>query len=370
MKQVGFSDKRRINIRQELAKTFALFRNNINTRIFLFGGYNYFAYVANNYNAISGLDLFNEISGYIDNDPKKCGTTYNGLPIISPLDIHENDFVILTGSPVYREMYRQLCGLGFIHSYNFIIAWDLEMVIKRFVFSEMRKFKGIHEGERCFIIGNGPSLTIDDLEKLHSKNAYTFVSNNFFKLYDKTAFRPNYYVIVDFLNMDDSNRVFNDDGTTYFISMDCKDYAVRLDHVYFFERSVWTSYDYYPYNPLFSEDIALSYDCGSVSYVMLQLAFNMGFKEIYLLGMDNEFPLLITHDGTLIQKEGADHHFYKNTNPTQVCYTKDLFEAGYIYAREFCRNKGVTICNATRGGKLDVFERVDFDSLFPDEGNA
>jgi hypothetical protein len=152
--------------------------------------------------------------------------------------------------------------------------------------------------------------------------------------------------------------------------MDCKNHAVSLDNVYFFEKSMWPNYDYYPYKPLFSDDIALSYDCGSVSYIMLQLAFNMGFKEIYLLGMDNNFPLLITHDGTLVQDKSAVHHFYDNTNPTQVCYTKDLFEAGYIYAREFCRNKGVTICNATRGGKLDVFERVDFDSLFPSEDNV
>jgi hypothetical protein len=131
---------------------------------------------------------------------------------------------------------------------------------------------------------------------------------------------------------------------------------------------MWPNYDYYPYNPMFSEDIAISYDCGSVSYVMLQLAYNMGFREIYLLGMDNEFPLLITYDGTLIRDEGAVHHFYNNTNPTQVCYTKDLFEAGYAYAKKFCRSRGVNIYNTTRGGKLEIFDRADFDSLFRNEG--
>ena len=168
--------------------------------------------------------------------------------------------------------------------------------------------------------------------------------------------------------MDYYNRKLDEDGTAYFISMDCRNYALNLDNVYFFEKSMWPNYDYYPYNPLFSEDMALSYDCGSVTYVMLQLAFNMGFNEIYLLGMDNEFPLLITHDGTLVRDESAVHHFYSNTNPTQVCYTKDLFEAGYAYAKEFCRSRGVNIYNATRGGKLEVFERVDFDSLFHKEG--
>ena len=35
----------------------------------------------------------------------------------------------------------------------------------------LRMLKDTHLGEMCFIIGNGPSLSADDLEVLHKNNA-------------------------------------------------------------------------------------------------------------------------------------------------------------------------------------------------------
>jgi len=92
----------------------------------------------------------------------------------------------------------------------------------------------------------------------------------------------------------------------------------------------------------------------------------MGFKEIYFLGMDNDFPVIVKHDGTVIIDEKINHHFYEQ-KLRLATYNKDMFEAEYAYAKDYCKKKGVNIYNATRGGKLEVFERVDFDSLFPRE---
>ena len=39
----------------------------------------------------------------------------------------------------------------------------------------LKTLKGIHIGKRCFIIGNGPSLRVEDLEKI--KDEYTFAAN-------------------------------------------------------------------------------------------------------------------------------------------------------------------------------------------------
>lgn len=36
----------------------------------------------------------------------------------------------------------------------------------------------------------------------------------------------------------------------------------------------------------------------------------------------------------------------------------------YQAARRYAETHGIKIYNATRGGELEVFERVDFDSLF------
>ena len=42
----------------------------------------------------------------------------------------------------------------------------------------------------------------------------------------------------------------------------------------------------------------------------------------------------------------------------------EMFDQSYIAARRFAEKHGVKIYNATRGGKLEVFERVNFDKLF------
>ena len=62
-------------------------------------------------------------------------------------------------------------------------------------FSRLKEFENKYNGERCFIIATGPSLTIDDLEKL--KDEYTFGVNSIIKLFDKTDFRPDFYGIQD-----------------------------------------------------------------------------------------------------------------------------------------------------------------------------
>jgi hypothetical protein len=61
---------------------------------------------------------------------------------------------------------------------------------------KLKSFKNIHEGKRCFIIGNGPSLKTEDLEKL--KNEYTFAANKIYVVFDETDWCPTYYCIQGF----------------------------------------------------------------------------------------------------------------------------------------------------------------------------
>ena len=59
----------------------------------------------------------------------------------------------------------------------------------------LRECKDIHKGKRAFIIGNGPSLTKEDLEML--TNEITFASNRIYKMFDDTEWRPKYFTISD-----------------------------------------------------------------------------------------------------------------------------------------------------------------------------
>ncbi|MEH7386551.1 hypothetical protein V7147_14250, partial [Bacillus sp. JJ1521] len=60
-------------------------------------------------------------------------------------------------------------------------------------YQKLKKIKNKHMGQRCFIIGTGPSLTIEDLEKL--RNEMTFSMNSICLAFDETDWRPTYYGI-------------------------------------------------------------------------------------------------------------------------------------------------------------------------------
>lgn len=77
--------------------------------------------------------------------------------------------------------------------------WNRKQGLYRYSQTEDSKrvleLKDAHKGKRCFIIGNGPSLRADDLDKL--ENEYTFGANRIFNIYEQTNWRPSYYIAVD-----------------------------------------------------------------------------------------------------------------------------------------------------------------------------
>jgi len=60
---------------------------------------------------------------------------------------------------------------------------------------DLKRFKDIHKGEECFIVGTGPSLTKDDIELIRGK--YSFGVNTLYKIYDQIDWRADYYCIID-----------------------------------------------------------------------------------------------------------------------------------------------------------------------------
>ncbi len=362
------SPNRQFNLRCELAKDFELFRKNMDTPIYLFSGYNRFPDFCDRYSHRTGYNLLADIEGFIDNNPTKWHTKKLNSEVFSPAGIKKDAFIIVpTDMPhVEKQIVTQLKGMGLIQYYHFCLDYELEYVIKRILFTYTRKFQGIHAGKRCFIVGNGPSLNLADIEKLKRKDEIVLVSNNFSEWFGKSDFRPDYYFLCDMAGVKKENELsaLSEPDMVLFADLSYKSLFIRHpDNFYYFEQSPWVYYSEYPYHFHFSSDIALSFGAGSVTYIMLQMAVNMGFTEIYLLGMDNDFPTYINHRGELTIDDSVPHHFHSDSMRFSV-YTKDMYELAFAFARDYCEKRGVGIYNATRGGKLDVFERIDFDSLF------
>lgn len=221
--------------------------------------------------------------------------------------------------------------------------------------NSLSKYKDIYKGKRCFVIGNGPSLRMEDLDLLKRRGEICFGSNGIFHAYDKTEWRPNYYVITDFVRYKEVYDVIkNFSGESVFIrrfyNMEGMDYIPGAN-----------IYNSPPQKGKFefSDDITSAVFSGmTVTYNMLQIAAYMGFSKIYLLGVDFSFDTL-TSNGT----NHFDSKYEKSTKMKDIFY-RDENLAAYQSAESFSRMHGFRIFNATRGGKLEVFERVSFDSIF------
>jgi len=85
----------------------------------------------------------------------------------------------------------------------------------------------------------------------------------------------------------------------------------------------------------------------------LQLAAYMGFTEIYLLGTDCQ-----QYD------DDEKMHFTSDYSVVKSILNLNKIISAYEVAKEYAEAHGIKIYNATRGGSLEVFQRVDFDSLF------
>lgn len=115
--------------------------------------------------------------------------------------------------------------------------------------------------------------------------------------------------------------------------------------------------------PAFSEKLLDYADGYTVTYSMIQAAVALGFKEIYLLGID--FNYQMSADGKV--DDNLSYSKELNTKFKVGSPNMDYNLQAYMEAQRYCTNKGISIFNATRGGKLEVFDRVNLDDVVKGE---
>ena len=224
----------------------------------------------------------------------------------------------------------------------------------------LKSLKGIYCDKRCFIIGNGPSLTTDDLSML--KNEICFGVNRIYNIFDQTDWRPTYYCASDhrFIKQG-KNDICKKINGTKLICIDKLHLCPDIDEALYINR---VSEEFYPEMPKFSSDISkCCYSGYTISYIAMQIAAYMGFKEIILLGIDHSYSVMIDESGNFIQQPGVKDHFSSSDKVANLPRL-DATTLAYKAARKYADEHDIKILNATRGGKLEEFERVDFDKLF------
>ncbi len=221
-----------------------------------------------------------------------------------------------------------------------------------------------HQGKRCFIIGNGPSLNQTDVGKLSGD--VVIGCNSLFLAFDRFKRPPDYYTVEDPLVGEDRQRELR--GVSGPVKLAPYDLAGFLDggdflYVNFLRK--------YPGFPRYGWDFARQvYWGGTVTYFNLQLATYLGCNPIYLIGVDHSYKtnFKIQREGVVWTSQEADqNHFDPNYFGKGYRWhdpVVERMEAAYIKAQEECGRRGVTIYNATVGGHLEVFPRADYDRLF------
>lgn len=231
---------------------------------------------------------------------------------------------------------------------------------------KLRRLKDIHKGERCFIVANGPSLLAEDLDRLQEKGEITFAMNRIYKMFPNTCWRPTYYVCEDINifheSIDEINAI---PAKLKFVPINHKWHnGVEVEDALYFYANYNRDNDY-PNS--FSTDISKQMDSmGTVTFTCITIAAYMGFKEIYLIGVDHNYQVTINEDGEKVVDKDAKDYFcddYDDDIKDVVVHDMRQNTIAYRKAKKHCDEHGIRVFNATRGGKLEVFERVDIDSV-------
>ena len=227
---------------------------------------------------------------------------------------------------------------------------------------ELENFRSIYRNERCFLVANGPSLKVADLDTLFRNKEISFGVNFIYKIFPFVSWRPQYYFASepDVINNEEDELENMDVDHIFLGDLSLSFFRRKINGKISRYHIKWE----YDYDNVFSDDITKGVFGGATTvYHALQVAVYMGFKKIYIIGADCEYK----------NGDGFDKgsHFIPNyadkgkASKKSVLHTNIIFSA-YSSARRYAEENGIEIYNATRGGKLEVFKRVDFDSLFTD----
>lgn len=229
--------------------------------------------------------------------------------------------------------------------------------------------KDRHRSKRAFVIGNGPSLRMEDLDLL--VHEISFACNKIYLAFENTSWRPTYYTVEDHLVAQQCDKKIEQlEGVVKFFP-----HTLALHGLHFSDSIeypfIWK--DVYPEAPGFSNDAVKGLYWGStVVYTMMQMACYMGIKVIYLLGVDFNFIIPgscaeSTGKFKVYISEGEQNHFHPNyRNPGEQWHQPNLEyqRVSFLAARKFAKENGVNIYNATRGGNLEIFPRIKLQDIF------
>ena len=217
-----------------------------------------------------------------------------------------------------------------------------------------------HAGKRCFILGNGPSLRDTDLSLL--KNEVTFGTNRIYMNFDNMGFETTYHVVVNELVVEQCAKDIAQLRMPKFVGWHCRDLIDFKPNMQFLHtRGGLRSW-------FFTDLTEGCWEGNTVTMVALQLAYYMGFSEAILVGVDHSYQFTGKPHAASVSTGDDPNHFNPNYFGLGFrWHLPDLegSEMSYRVADFVYRQNGRRVIDATVGGKLQIFPKVSYPTLFP-----
>ncbi len=221
----------------------------------------------------------------------------------------------------------------------------------------IRTYSNRHSGERCFILGNGPSLKKTDLSLL--ENEITFGLNRIYLLFDELGFSTTYYVAINRLVIEQCAQDIAGLSCPKFISWRNRNLLDFTSNTMFLNDEG---------EPGFRADITRKiWQGATVTYIALQIAYYMGFRQVILLGVDHFFKSEgKPHTEITSQGDDLDHFSPEYFGKGFRWQLPDLetSELAYRMAKYQFELNSREVVDATIEGNLRIFPKVDYNQLF------
>ncbi len=226
--------------------------------------------------------------------------------------------------------------------------------------ARLRALRDSHRGQRCSIIGNGPSLRSMDLSPL--RDEFTFGLNRVYLMFDKLGFVTDFLVCVNPYVIEQSGAEIATQPSMKFVSWATRRVMPKDAEITYVRSSIHRAFS--------TDAVSGVWEGATVTFVAMQLAYLMGFQQVVLIGVDHSFATKGTPH-QLVQSESDDpNHFdpsYFGKGYRWQLPDLDTSEIAYRMARQAFEADGRQILDATVGGKLEVFDKTDYAALFPPE---
>ncbi len=297
-----------------------------------------------------------------------------------------------------KSVLRKIPGMSFLAYLRYfyfispVTALKRKLKVNKYTkapeFDEIKKLKNTKLGEACVIVGNGPSVKMSDLDLIQQSGIDSFGANRILDILDKTEWHPTYLSVMDPTFITNENirthtpeeysKQIEESGVKFaFLIHLLKDVLVPS------EKYIYTYVNFAKTYSLdlmsFSDDASVYVsDLGNVISYSIQIAYYLGYRKIYVYGIDGTYPKYLDIDGKFKVREISNAHvegIRTNSYDTQksVAAKSRYFAVkeggyadsrkdnkGYNMCREFAEKNEMEIINLTHGGAIENFERQSF----------